>query len=169
MGCRCGRAGDIARGHELLCSFCFVSQFEKRVKRALRQRELKKGERVLVVGELAAHLFKKFVHVPLDVTFSSVIKDGFDAVVTEWTLDDECVAFLEAFAAGRFEAQKHILMFQFVTDEDVMLYAKMNNLHFVLGDKSEHWQKFLSGFDLDMKYNLLRSAAELRKMSLQSR
>jgi len=162
MICNCGRVGEI--GSEHLCSFCFIERFEKRVKKALRQRKLEKNERVLVVGEVAAYLFNKYIRVPLFVEYSSELKEWFDAVIIEWTMDDECIAFLEAFAGGKLKDDSSIKLFQFVSDQDVGLYAKMKNLNFIPRKKSMHWQEFLSRFDLDMKYNLLRSAGEFREL-----
>lgn len=164
MACCCGREGTIKQGDKVLCTYCFIERFEKRVKKALRERVLRKGERVLIVGDVAAYLFKKFVSVPLHVEYSRELKAGFGAVIIEWTLDDECVSFLEAFSGGLDFKEERVKMFKFLTDEDVQSYAELKKLFFVPRTKNKHWQEFLGNFDLDMKYNLLRSAGEIKKL-----
>lgn len=151
------------------CRGCFLDQFEKRVKKALKERELLKGQRVLVVGELAGYLVKKFVHVPLELEFVSAAKDGdYDAVIVEWTMDDECVGFLKAFGSDLvFERNEKIIKaLRFVSDEDALLYAQMKSVRFAPREKDKNWQGFLQVFadHPEMKNNLLRNADEIKRL-----
>ncbi len=168
MKCECGREGEVVRGKQAFCRMHFIEHFEKRVKKALKERELLKGERVLVVGSLAAYLFKKFVFVPLEAEFSDSVKDGCYAVVIEWTMDDECVEFLKQFAGDlKFNEDKNIVKaLKYVSDEDCVEYAALKGVEFVAREKDKNWSDFLDKFKdkPEMKYNLLRNALEMKNV-----
>ncbi len=147
---------------------CFCDQFETRVKKALRRRELRRGERVLAVGALAAHIIRKLVRLPIKLTVADMPKHGSGTTITDWTMDDECVAFL-AWLGGASEFIQHehdIPLLLYVTDEDAAHYARLHGLPFTPRRKDAMWWKFLRTFDdhPEMKRNLLRNIGELREL-----
>lgn len=140
------------------------------MKRTLSEHSLKKGDKVLVVGELAEYVFKKLVPIPLDVTYVSDSGEvsGYDVVVHEWTLEDECVEFLRALGGdGDFsQASGVIHLFRSLAEEDVLRYAELRGIRFTPAAKYEHWLRFLKSFDdhPEMKRNMLRMADEFRRL-----
>ena len=120
---------------------------------------------MLVVGAAAAFVFKKIINMPLDVVFGDKIVEGYDRVVTEWTLDDECVDFLEHLSTdGRVEDNNNVKLFLFLRDREIMDYAHLHTIVFAPREKSL-WKGFLAAFEHpDMMYNLLRNAQEFRKV-----
>ena len=150
----------------MFCTWCFLDYFEKRVKRALRLRELKKGQKVLIVGELAAYLFRTFVHVPLIVRFGKRWKDA-DFSVIEWTEDDEAVAFFGVFGEN-FKMRKNddLKILQFLSDQDALDYAQIKHISFTSRKKDKDWLAFVMQFDdhPEMKHTLVRNISELRKL-----
>ncbi len=174
MLCRCGREDAFLSEGVAVCTGCFIYQFEKRVKRTLSEHSLKKGDKVRVVGELAEYVFKKLVPIPLDATFvSSVsgVKKDYDAVVMEWTLEDECAEFLRAMGGdGTFTSDASAIhLFRSLAEEDVLRYAELRGIRFTPAAKDEHWLRFLKSFDdhPEMKRNMLRMADEFRKIDMK--
>jgi len=168
MSCACGREGELQRGKQSFCMSCFCGQFETRVKKALRRRELRRGERVLAVGALAAHLVRKLVRLPLQLSVDDMPQPGHGTTLTEWTMDDECVAFLAWLGSGsEFIQHEHdIPLLLYITDEDAAHYARIHSIPFIPRQKDAAWWKFLQAFDdhPEMKRNLLRNIGELREL-----
>ena len=167
--CACGRSGSVAFGKQSFCTFCFTGHFEKRVKKAFKERELSKGEKVLVVGQLASYLVKNLIHVPLQLDFMDHIKEGdYDVIITEQTCDDECIAFLEAFAGGSIFSDDVLVLkaLRYLTTDEAVAYAQLKGVPFVPRLNNSPWNAFLHGFrnSPEMKYNLLRNADELHKL-----
>jgi len=160
MHCNC----DIRSEFKLkngVCRPCFINLFEKRVKKAFRMNKLKPGMKISIDNEIVLYLFKKMT--PFPVEFSS---DGLKLLF--WTLDDECVDFLQKlvgdFVVGKSEAIK---VFYFLTDEEVELYAGLKSLKFVPNKKDPILNNFLQKFDKEMKQNLLRNVGEIKEICLE--
>jgi hypothetical protein len=158
MECRCGNRGFFEEGKQVLCQGCFIRQFEKRVKKALRMRPLVKGEKVKIVGSLAMYLFKKIVHVP--------VVEGSDVVFDEWTMDDSCDAFLRWLGGGKFVESSAVHILQYVSDKDAAVYATLKGISFVAKEKDKDWLAFMEKFKdyPEMKRNLLRNVLEMKGM-----
>ncbi|MBN1386272.1 hypothetical protein JW968_04855 [Candidatus Woesearchaeota archaeon] len=125
------------------CRSCFSAVCEKRIKRALRKR-FRRGQKVLVVGSLAKHYFQKLIMLPLDITFRTFrsydVRDReaifrsasfrrdlarFDAVVLEWSLDDDISYFLSSvFSGGSAVFPGNIVrIFAGVPDDDLIFLS----------------------------------------------
>jgi hypothetical protein len=163
MVCGCGRDGDFKSEGINFCRFCFIDRFEGRVKKALVDCGFTKGQRVLVVGELAGYLFGKLVSVPVEVTYAAEVSAFDGLVIVERTLEDECVAFLQRLGGDASDGQKCVSLFRLISEQDVIAYAQLKGISFVSQPKNEHWLKFLKSFDdhPEMKRNMLRMAGEI--------
>lgn len=166
----CGADGEFTHANRPICKKCFVLVFEKRVKSTLRENPLQKDDKVLVVGELAAFLLKLIVKMPIDVeTANEVPVDvgNYDKVILGWTLDDECAEFMEKFASEfRFDDdEKLIKILKRVTDDESEQYSSIKGVDFK-AKKSKLWKGFMHKFDRfhEVRYNLLRSAEEMKKV-----
>ena len=171
MQCGCGNEGSVVRGKQVFCTNCFFDFFEKHAKKALREHELRKDENVLVVGELSAYLVKRFVHVPLKLEFSSTIREGYDWVIIERTLDDSCLAFFTAFCTTlRFVREdKTVSVLHYLSDADAVDYARMKGLRFTPLAKEGAFWTYLELFHAqpEMRRNMLRNADELQQLLLK--
>src|SRR3989344_4191802 len=164
MTCLCGKEALLTIADKVWCRSCFIDQFERRVKKVLREKPFQRGERVLIVGNVAVFVIKRIINMPLELVFTERTIEGEKAVV-EWTLDDECVEFLERMSTdGRLQDDKRLKLFMYLRDSEVAAYAQMHGIMFTSREKNPLWTSFLSQFEPDMIYNLLRNAEELREM-----
>jgi hypothetical protein len=163
MVCGCGRDGDFKSEGINFCRFCFIDRFEGRVKKALVDCGFTKGQRVLVVGELAGYLFGKLVSVPVEVTYAAEVSAFDGLVIVERTLEDECVAFLQNLGGNVLVQDSFVSLFRLISEDDVVAYAQLKGFRFVPAVKNEHWLRFLKSFDdhPEMKRNMLRMAGEI--------
>lgn len=169
MTCVCGREGSLKLADKTLCRSCFIGQIERRFRKTLGEKPLQKDEKVLVVGQLAADVFKRIVTMPLHATFSDRIQQGYGRVVIEWTMDDECVAFLEQMGGNwGFAADTHVKLFRSCRDTEIATYAQLREIVFVPREKNKEWNVFLAAFDdhPDMMYNLLKNVEGIKKMQI---
>ena len=159
MNCFCGKDALLPLGDKVWCRGCFIEQVERRIKLVLRDNKFDRGDKVLVVGNVAAFAVKKIVNMPVELTFSDTMREGYDAVVIQWTLDDECVAFFEQTS---FQAIK---LFLHLRDSEVAAYAQLLGLSFTPREKNPLWTEFLAHAAPDMMYNLLKNVEEMRKIT----
>ena len=149
-----------------------MTQVESRLRRTLSEKPLRKDERVLVVGKLASDVFKRLVTMPLHVTYGDAVLEGYDRVLIEWTMDDECVAFLEQM--GRESSVNvhvndsvkngSVKLFISLRDKEVAAYAQLRGIPFEPRAKDTEWSAFLAAFDdhPDMMYNLVKNVQEMK-------
>jgi len=164
MTCLCGKEALLTLADKVWCRSCFIDQFERRVKKVLREKPFQRGERVFVTGNVAAFVIKRIINMPLELVFTERTIEGEKAVV-EWTLDDECVEFLERMSTdGQFKHDNQLKLFLHLRDSEVAAYAEMYGITFTPRKKNPLWTTFLSQCEPDMMYNLLRNAEELREM-----
>lgn len=106
---KCSRASVIeVSSVGSLCSFCFCSILEKRVRKVLRSHDwIKPNERVFFVrdGSLESNvgffIFKKIVgSVPFVLVEGEKFEGEFDKVIVPWSTDAEVVEKLDAIFKG---------------------------------------------------------------------
>ena len=171
----CGGKGVVNQQKgRYVCSRCFCSLLEKRIRKHIRLNKLfRKDDRILVLGEVNKFFIESILKkLPVKLFFRKDRKSGkkINKIVVEWTLDDEINEFMKAVLEGkkiRKKDKRHVKLLKVVTDKEVLLFAKFNKIKFKANKKDPLVQKFLDEVEEkhpNIKYNLLNNIRELRKL-----
>ena len=160
----CGGKGSFKHIGRGICRKCFVRNIERRVKKHLRnaaqsvaqvgppryrrtltvkcvpprQRLFKKGDRILVIGEVEKVLLEGAVKgMPLEMVFRKRLPretKKFDYVVMGNAMDGICEEFLSNLFKGRLKVKKEKLnvfnILEPLTEEEVKSYAEIKGIKF---------------------------------------
>jgi hypothetical protein len=161
-----------------ICNKCFSWLFEKRIRKQTRlDQSFKPRDRILAIGQIANYLTKSitknmnvkiFQKNKIDSNF--IKKNKINKIVIEYTLDDELNQYIKGIFEKKKEAKKdkkYIKILKNVTDNDVLLFAKINKLKFKPNKKDKNIQEFLNSIQAkfpNAKYTLLKNINKLRKL-----
>jgi len=161
-----------------ICNKCFSWLFEKRIRKQTRlDKSFKPRDRILAIGQIANYLAKSitknmnvkiFQKNKIDPNF--IKKNKINKIVIEWTLDDELNQYIKKIFEKKKEAKedkKYIKILKSVTDDEALLFSKINKLKFKPNRKDKKIQEFLNNIQdrfPNAKFNLLKNINELRKL-----
>ena len=146
-----------------ICDKCFVKLIEKRVKKGL-SKVFVKGERVLVVGELARYFMDR-VNVPLEF-----VDSDYDKIVVSLTMDDVDSGFLSDFFGSDFKIEKDVKVVRIlssITDEEALCFAKIKGIKFSVSGEHKVIKEFLKKISLkhpEIRFNLLKNVKEVERI-----
>lgn len=155
-----------------VCEKCFVRLIERRVKRNL-DRVFSKGDKVLVIGDLAEYFLKKSVkNLPLEITKRKKIINikKYDKVVVESTMDDVDAGFLAEFFGKDFKIDKNekiIKILSAITDEEALRFARIKGIDFEVKEENKKIKEFLKKIGQEhpeVRFNLLRNVREVEEI-----
>ena len=150
----CTKEAVITISSNPFCRKCFKAICGKRIRRFIRSTEyVKKNDRVLIVGQLAAAVFKEIVKdLPLKIKtiddnafhsdslkfINNIKNEGYDRIILPWTAEHECCLFLKEMTSknpdfsnlGKTIGNKFMKLFRSLTEEETIELAKINNLSF---------------------------------------
>ena len=169
----CGNLKAFKHLDRFVCDRCFVRLIERRVQKGLG-RVFVKGNKVLVVGDLAEYFLKKSIKdLPLKIAVKKKMPSdvsGYDKVVLGMTMDDVDAGFLADIFGKDFKVEKDsgvIRILSAITDEEAVRFAKIKDLNFSVSEKNQVIKDFLkkvSKKHLEIRYNLLKNVKEVEKI-----
>jgi hypothetical protein len=139
--------------------------FERKLRKAIKLNPIKKDELVLVEDKIVEFCLKKAVKgLP-----HKVVKSGkYDKRVVLWTLDDEDRELLHCVLNKKKlkkDDSKVIKLFKFVSDEELLQYAKANKISLkIKKDEIKDLVAKLSEKYPQTRYSLLKSSDEIKKL-----
>jgi len=165
--CRlCGVTKNFEHLGRDICEKCFVRLIEKRVKKSLG-RIFSKGNKVLVVGDLAEYFLRKSVkNLPLKIVKRKEIPSdvsNFDKIVVEETIDDVDAEFLSGFFSKQFVFKKNkkiIKILKSITDEEAVKFAEIKGVGFEVKKENKAIKEFLKKISKkhpEVRFNLLKN------------
>ncbi len=169
------KAADCAYQHMPACKRCFSALVLGRVKAALRENDVKKGEKVFSPGPLCSHFLKEILLLPFELVEKRpgvVHERKAERIVSDDTADDTNLAFLEQLFSKKKRRQPKnknaVYLFSLLTDEDLMQYAQLKKLNF--GPKKKEGPVFSFYSALKKKYpeivhTLGRNRKEIEELS----
>ena len=167
----CVGKGEVKHLGRVLCKKCFSKIVERRIRKHLGRRLFKKGDRVLVVGEVEKILLERAVGgMPLEVVSRKRLPKSvkeFNCVVVGKTMDKVCGRFLERLFLGKFdlgklEEKKFFNILEPLSDEEVKEYAKIKKIKFVVRKGRRSYFSELGNFE-ESKYNLYKNIRLMRE------
>lgn len=166
----CKGKGDFKHLEREICKKCFLRNMEKRIKKHLGRRRFKKGDKVLVIGEVEKILLEKAVGgLPLKIAFKTKLPakiKEFDWILVGKTMDEINREFLEGLFKGKLEKDKQKKFFNLLeplTEKEIKKYAEIRKIRFEGGrNKTKGFLEGLNKFQ-EIKYNLYRNVKELRE------
>ncbi|MBT4650892.1 hypothetical protein HOC13_00010 [Candidatus Woesearchaeota archaeon] len=169
----CKKKGSFKHLDRSVCKQCFIRNIERRVKRYLGRKLFKKGDKILVVGDLVEHLLKRAIKdLPVKIEKKKRLpKDvkKFKWVVIGKTLDELCENFLLGLFKGeldlRVPAKKFVNILEPITKEELKKYSQIKKVEYKEEKDNEKIGKFFKGLSKhkEIKYNLYKNIKELRE------
>jgi len=173
----CNKKGQIKQQKgRVICNECFCRLIEKRVRKNARLNEIfKKGDKILVVGELNKYFTKSIVKgLPVELFFKAkedkdfIKKEKINKVLRQETIDDNINLFLENLFLGKRMIKKHNLnLLDVITDKEAELFAKIKGLRFKANKKNKDIQLILDEMekkDQGAKFRLFKNMGLLNKL-----
>jgi len=160
----CERKSGFEHAGREICKNCFLKNMERRVKKHLGRNLFKKGNKVLVVGEVEKRLLVQAIgEMPLKLKFVKKIPEqaaGFDFIVYGKTMDKINSEFLDSLEKGKLVLgmgkKKFFNILEVLTAEEVEKYAELKKLK---------WKSRMKSKQGEMKYNLYKNIKELRLLN----
>ena len=142
-----------------------AESFERKLRKAIKLNPIKKDELVLVEDKIVEFCLKKAVK----GLQHKVVKSGkHDKKVVLWTLDDEDKELLRCVLNNKKlkkENSKIIKLFKFVSDEELLQYAKANKISLkIKKDEIKDLVAKLSEKYPQTRYSLLKSYDAIKKL-----
>lgn len=166
----CLRRGDFKHLERFICKKCFLRNIEKRVRKHLKEKGLKKGERVLVIGELEKFLLEKAKKdLPLEIVFKEKLPSslkGYGLVVIGRTKEEINEDFLEGLFKGELrlgEIRKNFFnILEVLTIDEAERYARLRRIKF----KKRKIKGILNSLKRfkEVNYTLYKNIKELREL-----
>ena len=137
MNCaKCKKKGVVKRVDKVFCKRCFTSIIDRAVRKRVRQYDLKKGQTVFVFGEISKYFLENVINLPLNVVMKGnkrvveLAKTSGKLDVLQWTMDDECMVFLDSMFNGKVlkKGKDFIKIFYSLEVRDLNNYIKLNKL-----------------------------------------
>jgi len=139
-----------------------TQEVERKAKQALTKI---KPKTIIKANQLAQHLLKRILK---DLPLKFTVKGRSNLIVSEKTMDDLIVEFLEFFFYNKdFPKQKdnEIFLYEKITDQELEYYARKNNLKFKPNKKDKKISELIENLARkypDTKYGLLSSFKKLQ-------
>ena len=164
---KCTNEATIKYPNGDLCNSCFMDMLYKRVEKELRQHPFKKGESVLIVGELASHFIDHVNKIELFKVFAeeSNENEDYDKIVIPWTADDEADNFYEELTSNKpnlKENNKTIKLFKSILDKELAEAAKILKIEFTPKKRNSDVEKINKKYPT-AKFGLVKSSEEIKK------
>lgn len=148
-----------------VCSNCFITIIEKRIRKYIRINKLiKKNDRLIIKDPLSLYFIKKIIRSPI-----KIVKNNGKEVLP-WTLDDECNLFLKLFFNKNFDINKiknnNIKLFKTVTDEELIEFSKIRNIKYKTLNKDRNIGDLLNNLSKypEIKFSLLKCINNIKKI-----
>ncbi len=170
----CSGKGNLKHLDRDVCPKCLVRNVEKRVKKHLGRKLFKKGDSVLVVGEVEECLLKAAVkNLPLNITVGRQhLKGKFDKIVVGRTMDEVDEEFLSQVFEGKIMVKegKFFNILEPLSEEEVILYTQIKEVKFDRERLKNEGERFLNGLRQfkEIKYNVYKNIKELRTILLKN-
>ena len=154
-----------------LCKNCFLDIIYKRIEKDIKQQPFKKGEKVLVFGQLTHSILSKINKIDIDVIernheyTKSMDISQFNKVVIPWTADDEAEAFYESITSPEptFEENlKIVKLFRSLSDEEVLQTAKILCIEHPQKNRNPDIERIRKKYQSSM-FGLAKSSEEIKK------
>lgn len=121
------------------CSACYTRIIDKRLRKYCRINKIfKKGDNILVIGDLAEHFVKNIIqNLPVKIKALKRLPKstkGYTKVVLPITMEDEICNFLDQLFSKDFKLKKQnkktVKLFKVISEEELKVYCKINKLNF---------------------------------------
>ena len=163
---KCNRKAEFRHVDKQLCRSCLSKQIEQKIRRNLRQYDIKKDSRLYVNDDASRYVVEKVVNRPVKIV--SEKKDA-DRVVVAWTLDDENEQFLGNMFADKklFDAgdKKLIKLFTPLSRKNMKNYFGIRKIQY--SPAKTELGKVLDKMELKypgLKTSLLKSQEKLKEL-----
>tara|TARA_Y100000034_G_scaffold39094_2_gene48182 strand:+ start:22673 stop:23218 length:546 start_codon:yes stop_codon:yes gene_type:complete len=163
-----------------LCARCFCKVVEKRLRKYLRLSKcITKGDKVYVDSDVCKYFIDKIITFPITkvkvgkkgTTIKEITKKV-DKMVIPWTLDHECMLFLDKFSGKGFdlkmlESDKKIVKLFLTIDEASLIdFCKINKIKYdkIKNNKVKNKIDKLVEKYPEIKYSLGKSIGVLKNI-----
>ncbi len=151
-----------------LCAKCLCKVIEKRVRKYLRlSKAIKKGDKVYVDSDVCKFFIDSIISFPI---VKVKTKEKADKVVVPWTLDHECMLFMDKFGGKNFNIEKEnkkiIKLFITIDEKSLIEFCKIKKIKY----KQMKQNKLKKELDKlvvkypEIKYSLGKSIEILKKI-----
>jgi len=149
---RCQKEVEKNMPQDGMCQNCFVDLVENRARKALSGKNLKKGDKILIVDDgskefiVGEYLFKKILEkIPLTINVKKKDKIDLEKAQKEYTaiilpqdMDDEAETLITAMIENKpLQKEKIINVLQNVYDKEVKLYADIHKFDYLEQEKGK--------------------------------
>ncbi|MBW2980918.1 hypothetical protein KY360_05875 [Candidatus Woesearchaeota archaeon] len=151
-----------------ICRDCFCKIIEKRIRKRIRLNKLfRKGDRILTEDKLSFYLIKKIIKdLPVKMFLKKPASAKVNKTVIKYTLDDKLSDFLENILFGKKPKKpKQISILDVITDNEAVLFAKINNIRFKPNKKHKDIVTLLGRLEKKypgIRFSLSKSISELK-------
>lgn len=163
---KCNRKAEFRHVDKQLCRSCFSKQIEQKIRRNLRQYDIKKDSRLYVNDDASRYVIERVVNRPVKIVSE---KKKSDRLVVAWTLDDENEQFLNNMFLNKKlfgkEDKKTIKLFTPLSNSDMKNYFRIKKVKYSL-QKTELGAMLdrLEGKYPGLKTSLLKSQGKLKEL-----
>jgi len=143
---------------------------EKRIRKYLRlSKVITKGDKIYIDSDVCKYFIDKIISFPIERVKS---KNKADKVVVPWTLDHECIMFLDKFGEKNFKLdmlknkKKIVKLFLTIDEASLIEFCKINKIKYEPMKKSKmkkELDKLVEKYP-EMKYSLGKSIGILKKL-----
>lgn len=153
-----------------LCNRCFCNVIEKRVRKYLRLgKYIRKGDKLFIDSDVCKYFIDRIVNFPIELVKS---RAKADKIIVPWTLDYECLLFLQGFCDKKFKLdmlkqdKKIVKLFLTIDETSLIGFCKIKKLKYDK-IKDSNMKKELDQLAArypETKYSLGKSVEILKKI-----
>ncbi|MFQ5474979.1 MAG: hypothetical protein ACE5DM_04035 [Candidatus Nanoarchaeia archaeon] len=129
---RCDKEATCKYVDKQVCERCLTDLVEKAVRKQLRTAGIKKGDKILVIGESSKWFVKNILTVPCEIQYEDrITKETADHTILPITTDDIGKNLLESFFNDQdMKKMKGIALFARVTDDALAAFCKIKRIKY---------------------------------------